>query len=413
LLVVERDAEVRREIALLLASVAEVDGVADEGEAAAVLASGARYDWVMGAPDRAVSRVSSGGASEFDEESPVLVSASIRDAVDRIRRVAAGPSTVLLTGETGTGKDVLAGLLHRLSPRGDRPFVKVSCAALPEALLESELFGHERGAFTGADRTRIGRFEQASEGTIFLDEIGELSPATQVKLLRVLDEREFHRLGGVETLRTGARIVAATHRDLARDVADGRFREDLYFRLAVITVPLAPLRERPEDIEPLALHFLERTQRESGIQGKRFSEPALERIRRECWRGNVRELRNAVERGVLMSDGDVIELGDLPDAGPGTSTGSAGSVDLPVEGVSLEQVERDLVLRALDQADFVQKEAAQLLRVSRRKLNYMIQRMGVTHPSWRRNRGPAPGVGASAASPAAEPPHEPGTQRDV
>jgi DNA-binding NtrC family response regulator len=238
-----------------------------------------------------------------------------------------------------------------------------------------------------------------------------------VKLLRVLDEREFHRLGGIETLRTGARIVAATHRDLARAVKDGRFREDLYFRLAVITVPLAPLRERPEDVEPLARHLLEQIQRESGTLGKRFSEAALDEICRRPWRGNVRELRNAVERSVLMSDGDLIETTDLPDSGlcqsPEGSGAEAASAPLPAGGVSLEAMERDLVLRALLQTDFVQKKAAQLLRVSRRKLNYMIQRMGVTHPSWRRNRGPVPGVGASAASPAAEPPHEPRIERDL
>jgi DNA-binding NtrC family response regulator len=320
----------------------------------------------------------------------------MRAALERAMQVAAGPSTVLLTGETGTGKDVVAGLLHRLSPRSSGPFVKLNCSALPETLLESELFGHERGAFTGADRLRIGRFEQADGGTLFLDEIGEMSRATQVKLLRVLEEREFHRLGGLETLRTGARIVAATHVDLAEAVRQGRFREDLYFRLDVISIHLPPLRERPEDLEPLVRHFLVEIARESGSAEKRLRPAALERLRRRRWRGNVRELRNALERAFFLCDGDWIEVGDLPEPSLGSAAPSALGVELPPEGISLQAVERELVLRALEQADFVQKRAAELLRISRRKLNYMIRRMGVTHPSWRRNRGS--GVAGSSAT---------------
>ncbi len=324
----------------------------------------------------------------------VAMSPAMRDVLESVRRIAPLPTTVLLTGETGTGKDRVAELLHRLSGRASGPFVKVSCAALPETLLESELFGHERGAFTGADRCRIGRFEQASHGTLFLDEIGDMSPATQVKLLRVLEEREFHRLGGVETLRTDARIVAATHRDLSRAVREGRFRADLYFRLDVITIQLEPLRRRPEDVVPLAVHFLDRIARPDpsggGRPSRRFREAALERLRRHPWRGNLRELRNAVERAVLMGDGEWIEAEDLPE--PALAPTSSGRILLPPDGIALADVERELVLLALEQADYVQKEAARLLRVSRRKLNYMIRRMGLTHPSWRRNRGPGPDV---------------------
>ncbi len=367
-LVVEPDEPIRRELEELLAPLGH-------------------SDWVIGIPIASKSRPASGDPIACI----VAESASMQEALSRVRRVAAGRSTVLVTGETGTGKDVIAGLLHQLSPRASGPFVKVSCAALPETLLESELFGHERGAFTGADRSRVGRFEQASEGTLFLDEIGEMSLATQVKLLRVVEEREFHRLGSVDTRRTDARIVAATNRDLAAAVREGRFREDLYFRLDVISIPLAPLRDRPEDVEPLAHHFLAEIAREGGMAPKPFREAALRRIRTRPWRGNVRELRNALERAFFMSDGDFIEAHDLPE--PTLAPPPPGwSVDLPPEGISLQEVERELVLRALAQADYVQKEAARLLRVSRRKLNYMIRRMGVTHPSWRRNRGPIPGV---------------------
>ena len=335
-------------------------------------------------------------AVHADPPGIVAESRAMRDVLDSVRRVAPLPTTVLLTGETGTGKDFVAGLLHRLSSRASGPFVKVSCAALPETLLESELFGHERGAFTGADRVRIGRFEQASHGTLFLDEIGDTSPATQVKLLRVLEEREFHRLGGVETLFTQARIVAATHRDLAGAVREGRFRADLFFRLDVIAIPLAPLRQRREDIVPLAQHFLADVSRETGrIDGalprRQFREAALERMRRLPWRGNLRELRNAVERAFLMGESEWIEAEDLPEPALGAPA-TSWRVELPPDGIALADVERELVLLALEQAGYVQKEAARLLRISRRKLNYMIQRMGLTHPSWRRNRGPKPDV---------------------
>jgi DNA-binding NtrC family response regulator len=394
LLVVEPDEGARRALVERLSALGVVDEARDAGQAAR-LQAGVHYDWVVAGPPRAPSQP--GAPLDCIAESP-----GMRAALERAMQVAAGPSTVLLTGETGTGKDVVAGLLHRLSPRVGGPFVKLSCSALPETLLESELFGHERGAFTGADRLRIGRFEQADGGTLFLDEIGEMSRATQVKLLRVLEEREFHRLGGLETLRTGARIVAATHVDLSEAVRQGRFREDLYFRLDVISIHLPPLRERAEDLEPLARHFLAEIARESGASEKRLRPAALERLRRRRWRGNVRELRNALERAFFLCDGDWIEVADLPEPSLGAAP-SAFEVELPPEGISLQAVERELVLRALEQADFVQKRAAELLRISRRKLNYMIRRMGVTHPSWRRNRG----SGEAAA------PTEPGGASDV
>ena len=326
-------------------------------------------------------------------ETLIAESPAMREVADLARRVAPTRSTVLITGETGTGKEVIAGLIHDLSPRAGGPFVKVNCAAVPETLLESELFGHERGAFTGADRRRSGRFEQAAGGTLFLDEIGELSLTTQTKLLRVLQEREFRRLGGVEVLRTEARIVAATNQDLGRSLADGRFRQDLFFRLNVIGIHLVPLRERPEDAVALAKHFLTELSREIGCTPRTFSVEALERIREHRWSGNVRELRNAIERALLMSDRPSIEPHQIVAAAPeGSLQRPTVPVEIPPEGISLRDVEHGLVLRALEQAEYVQKDAARLLRVSRRKLNYMIRRLGVTHPTWRRNRGPGPGV---------------------
>jgi DNA-binding NtrC family response regulator len=333
----------------------------------------------------------------------VAESAVMRELLELVQRIAPLRSTVLVTGETGTGKGVVARLLHVLSARADEPFVEVSCAALPETLLESELFGYERGAFTGADRPRVGRFEQASRGTLLLDEIGETTLATQVKLLRVLEEREFHRLGGVETLHTGARIVAATHRDLALAVREGRFREDLYYRLDVLSLSLPPLRERREDIVPLAQAFLDELQNErdsdaqdaAGRVRRCFRPAALERLRRRPWRGNVRELRNTVERALLLCEGPFIEPDHLPEAALEDEARVCPLV-LPPDGISLSDVERELVILALEQSDYVQKEAARLLRVSSRKLNYMVRRMGITHPSWRRNRGPKPDIEAEA-----------------
>jgi two-component system response regulator HydG len=268
----------------------------------------------------------------------------------------------------------------------------VNCAALPETLLESELFGHERGAFTGADRQRIGRFEQASGGTLFLDEIGDMSAATQAKLLRVLQDQEFHRLGGTRSLRTDARIVAATNQRVEEALRNGRFREDLYFRLNVIAIHLPPLRERPEDAVALARHFLAEFSRELSRTTRGFTDAALERIRRFRWTGNVRELRNAIERCVLMTDSEFIDASQMAVSDSmGAAVGSGFKLDFPPEGLSLDRMERELVVAALERAGYVQKDAAKLLHVTRRKLNYMIGRMGLTHPSWRRNRLPSSG----------------------
>ena len=326
-------------------------------------------------------------ARTLSQESIVAESRAMRSAIDLARRVADTRSTVLITGETGTGKEIVAGLVHGFSDRARESFVKVNCAALPETLLESELFGHERGAFTGADRLRVGRFEQANGGTLFLDEIGDMTLPTQAKLLRVLQDQEFYRLGGTRALRTDTRIVAATNRDLAEAKRTGGFREDLYFRLDVIGIHLPPLRERPEDLMALCERLLVQVAREQGRPVRSFSEDALALIRSHTWPGNVRELRNVIERVVLTSPGACVEAADLalPGAG-GLGRASGWQPELPPGGVSLREVERGLVVAALERTGFVQKDAAELLRVSRRKLNYMIRRMGLTHPSWRRNR---------------------------
>ena len=318
-------------------------------------------------------------------------SPALRSALDLAKRVAPTRSTVLITGETGTGKELIAGLIHRASPRAEGPLVKVNCAALPETLLESELFGHERGAFTGADRQRIGRFEEANGGTLFLDEVGDTSMATQAKLLRVLQDQQFHRLGGGNLLRTDVRIISATNHDLVARIRSALFREDLFFRLNVIRIHLPPLRERPEDLVDLAHHFLREFRPEMRRPIRGFTEAALSRLRSHQWPGNVRELHNTLERAVLMAEGPRIDAEDLSIL----TRRVAGAVpswreQFPAEGVSLREVERELVIEALERTGYVQKDAAKLIRVSRRKLNYMIQRMGITHSGWRRNRDPAP-----------------------
>ena len=320
-------------------------------------------------------------------ETLLAASPLMQDAIELARRAAVANSTVLLTGETGTGKERVASFIHAESPRRHRPFVKVNCAALPEPLIESELFGHERGAFTGADQRRIGRFEQASGGTLLLDEITELSSDTQAKLLRVLQDQEFHRLGGTKLLRTDARILAATNRDLRMGLEDGTFRADLYYRLDVIGIHLPPLRQRPEDIMGLAEGFLAHFARELDRSVRGFTPDAQDHMQRHGWPGNVRELRNVVERAVLMSNGEEVSVTDLAlFASREEPDGSSFRLELPEEGIALRDIERMAVEEALRRCDYVQKDAAELLQVSKRKLNYAVHKMGLKHPGWRRNR---------------------------
>ena len=300
-----------------------------------------------------------------------------------IRQVAPSRATVLLLGESGTGKERVAQALHHASPRKDAPFVKLHCAALAETLLESELFGHERGAFTGAATRREGRFKMAHGGTLFLDEISEVSPATQVKLLRVLQEREFERVGGNETLKVDVRIVAATNRDLAGMVRDGRFREDLYYRLNVVNLSLPPLRARRADIPLLADHFLRRYSAEAGRELVGFTPEALALLQEHNWPGNVRELENTVERAVVLCAGDRIEREDLalPAALP---TGLAPAADAamrssieaqlgappPLPGARLDEIERYAILSTLEACEGSTHRAADILGVSVRMIQY-------------------------------------------
>jgi DNA-binding NtrC family response regulator len=309
-----------------------------------------------------------------------------------VRKVAPSNATILVLGETGTGKELIAEAVHRFSDRATASFVKTNCAALHENLLESELFGHEKGAFTGADRQRIGRFELANEGTLFLDEIGNMSLSTQSKVLRVLQQKEFERLGGSRSIKVDVRIVAATNRNLEEAIAHGGFREDLYYRLNVVRVVLPPLRERGEDILPLARHFLERFACDLKKPVSGFTRTGLRALRRHTWPGNVRELENTIERAVLMAEGEEIDARELNlptgDEPPGTAPNGEG-LSLPAEGIKLEDLERQAVLQALRMHDWVQKDAARFLGISPRVMNYKVQKYQITNPRWTKNKVPA------------------------
>jgi len=304
-------------------------------------------------------------------ESPEMLS-----ALAVVRRVAASTASVLLLGESGTGKELFAQALHRNSPRRDRPFVRVACAALPETLLESELFGHEKGAFTGAVYARAGRFEIAHQGTLFLDEIGDLTPPVQVKLLRFLEEHEFERVGGNKTLRVDVRIVAATNRDLAAKLADGSFREDLYYRLNVIEIRVPALRERPDDIPRLAGHFLATFARANGKTVDRLSDEATALLMKHPWPGNVRELENAVERAVVLASGPVL-TGDLfPTLAPHETAPLATAHPTEgcrIPGSALADIEREAILRTLASVNGSTLRAARILRISPRKIQYKLR----------------------------------------
>jgi transcriptional regulator with GAF, ATPase, and Fis domain len=316
-------------------------------------------------------------------------SPAITQVFELIKKVADTDSTVLILGESGTGKELIAHAIHYNSFRRERPLIPVNCAAIPEELLESELFGHERGAFTHAVRTRLGRFEQATGGTIFLDEIGNMSPALQVKILRVLQDRSFERIGGTKTIRVDIRILAATNQDLDDLVRRGRFREDLYYRLNVIPIKVPPLRERVSDIPLLVQHFLQEFSRKQKKPVKRLSPAALDLLRLYPWPGNVRELENLLERLVTLSEGELVEVADLPDrfkrqpAAPARVTG-----DLPEQGLHLtaavQEFEKDLILKALARTDWVKSRAAALLRLNRTTLLEKMKKQNIS-------LAPAPG----------------------
>ena len=320
----------------------------------------------------------------------VIADPQMRRVYALVDRVADSTMTVLVVGETGVGKEVVAESLHRRSARRDRSFVRLNCACLPEGLLESELFGHERGAFTGAERRRTGYFEAADGGTIFLDEIGEISPGVQAKLLRVLEERTLTRVGGTQEISVDVRVVCATNRDLEAEVARGAFREDLFFRISAFTILVPPLRDRRAEIIPLAEHVLAGLARESGQAAPRLSPAARAALERYAWPGNVRELRNAVERAMVLQSAGVIELEDLPDRlreeppPPGVGTVAVvdgGEIDVRQQ---VADVERATIQAALDACGGNQTHAARRLGLSRRALIYRMEKHGLK---------PAPGGG--------------------
>jgi DNA-binding NtrC family response regulator len=299
-------------------------------------------------------------------------SPEMRQVMSMVEKVAQSDVTVLIRGESGTGKELVAEAIHRRSPRSAGPLVAVNCAALTETLLESELFGHEKGAFTGAIKKKLGRFELAHGGTIFLDEVGDVSPALQAKLLRVLQEKEFVRVGGTETIAVDVRLIAATNRNLEQAIQEGKFREDLYYRLSVFPIVVPPLRERPEDIEPLVEHFL-------AAHGKSLEDMdnrTLEQLTSYHWPGNVRELENVIERALILAGGERVGPSHLPFFDSREATGS-----LDQGGLNLESLERESIIRALRQTGGNKAEAARLLGITRRALYSRMERLGLHKPS--------------------------------
>lgn len=309
---------------------------------------------------------------KYDFRNIIGTSKEMREIYEHVAQVAHTNTTVLIRGESGTGKELVAHAIHYNSPRAVKPYVKVNCAALPESLIEAELFGHEKGAFTGAIARKRGRFELAEGGTLFLDEIGDLSPAMQVKLLRVLQEREFERVGGTETIKVNVRLIAATNVDLEQAVQDGRFRSDLYYRLNVFSIYLPPLRERKTDILLLADHFLEKYSRQSGKRIKRISTPAIDMLMSYHWPGNVRELENVIERATLVCDGSVIHGFHMP---PSLQTAEGSGT---VTKVSLDQAvgafEKELIQDALKTARGNRARAARMLDTTERILGYKVKK---------------------------------------
>jgi two-component system response regulator HydG len=317
------------------------------------------------------------GASLIGDSEP------IQKLLNQVRRAAATDATVFIHGESGTGKELVARMLHELSPRAQGPFIVTHCAALAETLLESELFGHERGAFTGAVKRKLGRFELADGGTLFLDELGEISPAVQTKLLRVLQEREVQRVGGEDTIKVDVRVIAATHRDLKAEVAAGRFREDLYYRLVVVPLELPPLRERPEDIGTLARHFVAKHGPRINPKVKGLTSAAVSALGRYAWPGNVRELENAIEQSLVFAEGSELDEKDLPAFLHGPAARAAQSQgalpvphgDRPLPDI-LEDLERQLIERAYEKAKRVKTETARLLGIKTSALYYKLEKYG-------------------------------------
>jgi len=336
---------------------------------------------------------SQAGMSGFELYYPKMSrNPEIRRVYSLIRKVAKSNASVLIQGETGTGKELIAGAIQAQSLRPDQPYVTVNCAALHENLLESELFGHENGAFTGAIATHVGKFEQADGGTLFLDEIGDMHPSTQAKILRVLQEQSFNRVGGHKTIHVDVRIIAATNKDLWQEMEKGAFRADLYYRLNVVTLQIPPLRERKEDVSLLAEYFRRKFRAELKKNVGPFTEETMHLLANHSWPGNIRELRNIIERAVLIIPEDKpVTPKDL--AMTGKDYFAAGGRDRRSEDrgpgelrtLNLEQLERHAIVIALKRSNWIQKEAAALLGISPRALNYKISQHNITYQGWRRN----------------------------
>ncbi|TLY30933.1 MAG: sigma-54-dependent Fis family transcriptional regulator [Nitrospirae bacterium] len=323
-------------------------------------------------------------ANRYSFHNLVGKSPSMQEIYSKIEQVADSRTTVLITGESGTGKELVARAIHYNSPRRDRPFIPLNCAALPETLIESELFGHEKGSFTDASARRVGQFELAHSGSLFLDEIGDLSPATQAKLLRVLQEREFTRIGGTQSIKVDVRIIAATNKNVEDLVRQGQFREDLYYRINVITLFLPALRDRAQDIPLLAKHVLAKRNEEDKRPSQEFSKEALELLMKYSWPGNVRELENVVEQAIVWSQGNVILPEHLP-AVCRTDTRSSSLREDTLSGrLSLEKAvmefEKEIILDTLKRTNYVQTHAAAALGISRRMLKYRMDTLGISRP---------------------------------
>jgi DNA-binding NtrC family response regulator len=323
---------------------------------------------------REVKQLRSSTGRDYSFDAVVGASPPMHAVKELMKRVAVSPaSTVLLTGETGTGKDLAAKAIHYNSARATRPFVNITCSALPEQLLESELFGHERGAFTDARQQKRGLLETADGGTVFLDEIGEMTPPLQAKLLRFLEERTFKRVGGLQDIRVDVRVIAATHRDLEQAVREGKFREDLFYRLQVMPIVLPALRERRGDIPLLTSYYIDLFNREFKKRVRGVTPEALQMLESYRWPGNIRELRNAIERAMLLIDREWLE----PDDFTLSRSGAPAQFQLPPEGVNLEDVERQLLVQALERAGGNQTHAGQLLGINRDQVRYRIEKFGL------------------------------------
>jgi len=305
----------------------------------------------------------------------------IREVFRVVNKIAPTSSTVLVYGESGTGKELVARAIHDKSPRGDKPFFAINCAAIPDALIESELFGHEKGSFTGASSREIGLFEAATGGTVFLDEIGEMNVSLQAKLLRAIQEKEIRRVGGKVNIPVDVRIIAATNKDLELEIKKGQFREDLFYRLNVIRITLPPLRERGSDIVALVDFFVRKYALATGMPVQGISKPALKLLLNYSWPGNVRQLESIIERGVLMAEGSSIMPEDLPAEVHALVSGSGTlPFEFPADGISFEDLEKELIIKAMERAEWTISKAAPLLRMSYKTLQYRLEKFGIIKP---------------------------------